>query len=61
MIFINLLSAKLTKWSSTLNSSATADKLSVFVHFVGLALKGLNSKCNCLNEINGFNPFSFKK
>ena len=38
------LRANPTKWSNTINnSSATADQLlSVFDHFVGLALEGLN-------------------
>ena len=43
---INPLSANFTKWSNTLNKfvgKLTANCLSVFDHFVGLALKGLRS------------------
>ena len=40
-ILINPLSANLTKWSNTLKQFV--GKLSVFDHFVGLALKGLTS------------------
>ena len=39
---INLLSANPTKWSNTLKQFV--GKLSVFRHFVGLALRGLGNK-----------------
>ena len=43
MILINPLSANPTKWSNTLlNLLANCRHLSVFDHFGGLALKGLN-------------------
>ena len=44
---INPLSANPTKWSNTLKQfvgKLPTNCLSVFDHFVGLALKGLNSK-----------------
>ena len=44
MVNINPLSANFTKWSNTLKqfvSKLTKNCLSVFDHFVGLALKGL--------------------
>ena len=42
---INPLSAKLTKWPNTLKQfvgNLPTNRVSVFGHFVGLALKGLN-------------------
>ena len=39
-IVLNPLSANVTKWSNT--SHLSTNCLSVFDHFVGLALKGLN-------------------
>ena len=42
---INPLSAKLTKWPNTLKQfvgNLPTNRASVFGHFVGLALKGLN-------------------
>ena len=44
---INTLSANVTKWSNTLKQfvgNLPTNCLSVFDHFVGLALKGLNPK-----------------
>ena len=46
---INPLNANFTKWSNTFKqfvSNLPTSCLSVFDHFVGLALKGLNQK-NC--------------
>ena len=45
-ICLNLLSASLTKWSNTLKQflgKLSTNCLSVFDHFVGLALKGLKN------------------
>ena len=45
MIELNPLSTNLTKWSNTLKQfveNLATDCLSVFDHFMGLALKGLN-------------------
>ena len=50
---INPFSANYTKWSNTLKQfvgNLPTNCLSVFDHFVGLALKGLISGCN-RNEI----------
>ena len=47
IIFINPLSASFTKWSNTLKQfvgKLPTNCLSVFDHFVGLALKGLSLK-----------------
>ena len=44
----NPLSAKFIKWSNTLKQfvgKLPTNCLSVFGHFVGLALKGLNQEC----------------
>ena len=46
-IRLNPLGAKITKWSNTLKQfvgNLPTDFLSVFDHFVGLALKGLNTR-----------------
>ena len=46
-VFINLLSAKLTKWPNALKQfvgNLTTNCLSVFGHFMGLALKGLTDR-----------------
>ena len=45
-------SANRTKWSNTLNSSATADKLIMFDYFVGLVIKTLTKKI----AMRGENP-----
>ena len=48
------LSANLTKWSNRLKQFAgilSLDYLSVFNHFVGLALKGLNEISSELNPL----------
>ena len=48
-LHINLLNADFTKWSNTLKQfvdKLPTNCLSVFDHFVGLALKGLNWKWN---------------
>ena len=47
VIFLNPLSANLTKWANTLKQfvgNLPTNCLSVFDHFVKLALKGLNLK-----------------
>ena len=41
----NPLSANLTRWSNTLTGCQPTNCLSVFDHFVGLALKGLTNFC----------------
>ena len=51
---INLLSANPTKWSNTLKQfirSLPTNYLSVFDHFMGLALKGLNNFKRCKNSL----------
>ena len=53
MSFINPLSANFTKWSNTLKQFACklpTNCLSVFDHFVGLALKGLKPFPQCSNR-----------
>ena len=50
---LNPLSAKITKWSNTLKQfvgNLPTNCLSVFDHFVGLALKGLKMKWLCLKR-----------
>ena len=44
----NPLSAKITKWSKTLKEFV-GNCLSVFDHFVGLALKGLSLISGCID------------
>ena len=47
MVKLNPLSTNITKWSNTLKqfvSSLLTNHLSVFDHFVGLALKGLKKQ-----------------
>ena len=49
---INTLSANFTKWSNTLKqfvSKLPMNCLSVFDHFVGLALKRLNKRSQSMN------------
>ena len=50
---INALSANFTKWSNTLKQfvgNLPTNCLSVFDHFVGLALKGLSNKIEVFCE-----------
>ena len=52
--FITLLSAKFIKWSNTLKQfvgKLATNCLSVFDHFVGLALKELKSDCQLPKKI----------
>ena len=59
----NPLSANSTKWSNTLKQFVgicrnLSNSLSVFDHFVGLALKGLNSECK-IDQANFIDWMSF--
>ena len=54
-LWINPLSANPTKWSNTLKQfvgKLRANCLSVFDHFVGLALKGLKRVANSVYFVN---------
>ena len=57
---VNPLSANPTKWSNTLKQSVWAgfDSLSVFDHFVGLGLKGLNTVNQLLESVLYVYPFT---
>ena len=65
--FINPLSAKFIKWSNTLKQfvgNLPTNCLSVFDHFVGLALKGLRNSYNplCTKSLEIFGrPSHFSK
>ena len=51
LIFLNPLSANITKWSNTqFLGNLPANYLSVFDHFTGLALKGLIYKVEWRTE-----------
>ena len=59
---LNPLSAKITKWSNTLKQfvgNLPTNCLSVFDHFVGLALKGLNISQN--SQENTYARASFNR